>query len=157
MIAGVLTGVLPSVLASVLAVDPGARSADVAGGALVELRGGWAPVLPGQPQEPSMLLIVQPDIAKSHGLSEAIRIAALADAFDVQFMPHCFMIGAGYAHTIHLAAALNVPLLERLAVHLAAEPMGEIVKPKNGKVAVPQGPGLGCQPDADAIRLYRVG
>jgi L-alanine-DL-glutamate epimerase-like enolase superfamily enzyme len=101
--------------------------------------------------------VVQPDIAKAHGLSEAIRIAALADAFDVQFMPHCFMIGAGYAHTIHLAAALNVPLLERLAVDLAAEPMGELVKPRNGKVAVPQGPGLGCEPDADAIRLYRVG
>jgi len=50
------------VLGLALAVDPGARSADISGGALVELRGGWAPVLPGQPQEAGMLLIVQPNV-----------------------------------------------------------------------------------------------
>lgn len=99
---------------------------------------------------------VQPDIAKAHGLSEALRIAALAEAHDVQFMPHCFMIGPGYVHTLHLAAALEVPLLERYYVELDAEPLGDIVKPGNGRVAVPQGPGLGCAPDENAIRLYRV-
>jgi L-alanine-DL-glutamate epimerase-like enolase superfamily enzyme len=99
---------------------------------------------------------VQPDIAKAHGLSEALRIAALAEAHDVQFMPHCFMIGPGYVHTLHLAAALEVPLLERFYVELAAEPLGEGVKPSQGHVAVPQGPGLGCVPDPDAIRMYRV-
>ncbi|HJQ60371.1 MAG TPA: mandelate racemase/muconate lactonizing enzyme family protein [Vineibacter sp.] len=100
---------------------------------------------------------VQPDIAKAHGLSEALKIAALAEAHDVQFMPHCFMIGPGYVHTLHLAAALEVPLLERYYVELAAEPLGERVKPVKGHVAVPQGPGLGCAPDPDAVRLYRVG
>jgi L-alanine-DL-glutamate epimerase-like enolase superfamily enzyme len=59
-------------------------------------------------------------------------------------------------HTLHLAAALEVPLLERYYVELAAEPMGDRVKPRNGRVAVPQAPGLGCAPDPDAIRLYRV-
>jgi L-alanine-DL-glutamate epimerase-like enolase superfamily enzyme len=100
---------------------------------------------------------VQPDIAKAHGLSEALKIAALAEAHDVQFMPHCYMIGPGYAHTLHLAAALEVPLLERFYVEFAAEPLGDSVKPSNGRVAVPQGPGLGCAPDPDVIRLYRVG
>ncbi|TXL72312.1 mandelate racemase/muconate lactonizing enzyme family protein [Vineibacter terrae] len=100
---------------------------------------------------------VQPDIAKAHGLSEALKIAALAEAHDVQFMPHCFMIGPGYVHTLHLAAALEVPLLERYYVELAAEPMGAAVTPANGRVSVPQGPGLGCVPDPYAVRLYRVG
>jgi L-alanine-DL-glutamate epimerase-like enolase superfamily enzyme len=100
--------------------------------------------------------VVQPDIAKAHGLSEALKIAALAEAHDVQFMPHCFMIGPGYVHTLHLAAALEVPLLERYYVDLAAEPLGDGVKPRKGRVAVPQGPGLGCAPDPDAVRLYRV-
>jgi L-alanine-DL-glutamate epimerase-like enolase superfamily enzyme len=101
--------------------------------------------------------VVQPDIAKAHGLSEALKVAALAEAHDVQFMPHCFMIGPGYVHTLHLAAALEVPLLERYYIDLAAEPLGDVVKPKNGRAAVPQGPGLGCAPDPDAVRLYRVG
>ena len=99
---------------------------------------------------------VQPDIAKAHGLSEALKIAALAEAHDVQFMPHCFMIGPGYAHTIHLCAAHDVPLMERYYLDFAAEPMGDIVKPRAGKVALPQGPGLGCEPDPAAVKLYRV-
>ncbi len=60
---GLLTGLAPTLLATVLAIDPSGRSADVSGGALVELRGGWAPVLPGQPQEPSMLFVLQPNVA----------------------------------------------------------------------------------------------
>jgi D-galactarolactone cycloisomerase len=137
--------------------------------ALAELRDmGLAPIAAGENAgglmdylamfEAGAVDIVQPDIAKSFGLSEAIKIAALAEAFNVELYPHCFMIGPGYAATLHLCAALpHRPMLERFFIELAGEPMGEAVAPRKGVATVPQGPGLGCEPDPKLVKKYRLG
>ena len=101
--------------------------------------------------------IAQPDIAKTGGVTELVKIAALCEAHGVQFIPHCAIFGPGQVATIHLNAALrSVPLLERLYCNFEAELYGGATLPKTGFIEVPKGPGLGIEPDPDIINRYRV-
>ena len=101
--------------------------------------------------------IVQPDLIKSFGITEVLKVAALAEAFNVSLVPHAFVPGPGYAAALHLCAALNhEPLLERWFVDMAVEPMGDAVRPLDGHVTLPSGPGLGCEPDPEAVARFRV-
>ena len=53
------------------------------------------------------------------------------------------------------ALAPDAPF-ERLFIDLEASPYHDLVVPKSGRVAVPDGPGLGCDPDMDVLRRYLV-
>jgi len=44
---------------------------------------------------------------------------------------------------------------ERLYVKLEASPFGDWLSARNGKVSVPDGPGLGCDPDMAVVERYR--
>ena len=93
--------------------------------------------------------IVQPDVARSGGISETRNIAALADAFHVGYAPHVGASGAVCAAaSLHLAAAMpnfvtfecmtfRNPLRERLTTVKVADPDALV----DGTVAVPQGDG----------------
>lgn len=101
--------------------------------------------------------IAQPDVAKTGGVTELIKIAALCEAHGVEFVPHCALFGPGYVATIHLnAAQRSVPLLERLYCDFEAELYGGATLPAHGVVTVPTRPGLGLDPDPDVIKRYRV-
>jgi len=39
---------------------------------------------------------------------------------------------------------------------LEAQLYGDAMLPKSGMITVPQGPGLGCDPDADVVRNLQV-
>jgi len=102
--------------------------------------------------------IAQPDVAKTGGISELMKIAALCGAEGVEFVPHCAIFGPGQVGTIHINAAHRErPLLERLYCDFEAELYGGATTPKQGKVAVPGAPGLGLDPDLGVIDRYRVG
>src|SRR5205085_147904 len=92
--------------------------------------------------------IAQPSVTKIGGLGEMRRIADLAQSFGVRLVPHCAYFGPGFLASLHFAATLahDVPF-ERLYVTLEASPFGPWLEAKGGKVAVPQTPGLGCDPD----------
>ena len=47
-------------------------------------------------------------------------------------------------------------LVEWRYFDLEAQLYGDAIIPKNGAIAVPQGPGLGIEPNRDVIRDYRV-
>jgi L-alanine-DL-glutamate epimerase-like enolase superfamily enzyme len=101
--------------------------------------------------------IAQPDVAKTGGVTELLKIAALCDAKGIEFGPHCAIFGPGQVATIHLnAAQQTVPMLERLYCDFEAEIYGGATLPVDGSVAVPSGPGLGLDPDPDVISRYRV-
>jgi D-galactarolactone cycloisomerase len=101
--------------------------------------------------------IAQPDVAKTGGLSEVLKIAALCEAHGVEFMPHCALFGPGQVATIHLNAAhRSTPLLERLFCDFESELYGGATLPKHGRVAVPRGPGLGLEPDPKVIEKFAV-
>ena len=67
------------------------------------------------------------------------------------------IFGAGFIASLHLAAAIagDTPI-ERLGVDLEASPFGDWVDLKDGVMRVPQGPGLGADPDPALIARYRT-
>ena len=108
--------------------------------------------------EAGALDVAQPSVIKIGGPSGMIEIAALAKAFGVRVVPHNAYFGAGYLASLHCNAALapDAPF-ERLFLDLEASPYHDLVAAENGRVAVPDGPGLGRDPDMAVLRKYLVG
>jgi D-galactarolactone cycloisomerase len=108
--------------------------------------------------EAGALDVAQPSVIKIGGPSAMVEVAALAKAFGVRVVPHNAYFGAGYLASLHCNAALapTAPF-ERLFLDLEASPYHDMVVAKNGRVAVPQGPGLGADPDMTVMKRYLVG
>src|SRR5262249_20910375 len=51
--------------------------------------------------------ILQPDLSKTGGITEALRIAALGAAWKLPICPHTSMTGLNMAATIHFLAAID--------------------------------------------------
>jgi L-rhamnonate dehydratase len=105
------------------------------------------------------LRIIQPDVARAGGLSECMRIAALAEIRGVQVIPHCWSSDILVAATLHFIATLSdCPYLEYnvmdqpLRTDLAVDP----IMPVDGRVPVPEKPGLGIELREDTIARFRV-
>ena len=57
--------------------------------------------------EDGAITILQPDLSKAGGITEALRIAALASAWKLPVHPHSSMTGINHAATIHFLAAID--------------------------------------------------
>ncbi|GGA61782.1 mandelate racemase [Pelagibacterium lentulum] len=108
--------------------------------------------------------MIQPDVTRSGGITETWRICELAAAHNVAYAPHVGWSGAiCVAASLHLAAAAesfrsfecmvfdNV-LRERLCTPL----LGAIAQLVEGKLAVPQGPGLGVEIDRAVLEAHCI-
>jgi D-galactarolactone cycloisomerase len=75
----------------------------------------------------------------------------------VKLIPHCAYFGSGFLASLHLHARLAPEQpFERLFVDLEASPYHDLVLAKDGRVTVPDGPGLGRDPDPEILRRYAV-
>jgi len=100
---------------------------------------------------------IQPSIAKIGGISIARDIFIAANQAKVAVAPHSAYFGAGLIATAHLSAALSpAPMIERLYCDLTESPFGDWYEPVDGYLAVPQGPGLGIEPDLKLLEKLRV-
>ena len=107
--------------------------------------------------EVGALDIAQPSVTKIGGVTGMRKVIALAEAFGVRVVPHCAYFGPGYLASLHIAATLpEAPPFERLWLDLEASPLSPWTEAPNGKAAIPQGPGLGCEPDLKLIERYRT-
>jgi L-alanine-DL-glutamate epimerase-like enolase superfamily enzyme len=99
---------------------------------------------------------VQPSPAKMGGISELRKIFTLAAVHNVAVMPHSFYDGPGLLAAIHATAALGTSdsMIEWRLFDLETTIYGRALIPKHGRIAVPQAPGLGLEPDPDVIRVY---
>jgi len=99
----------------------------------------------------------QPSVTKIGGISEMRKVLALAEAANVAVVPHSPYFGPGLLATLHiLAAAPQEMLVERLYVDFDAPLFGDLVNAPGGMMTVPDGPGLGCDPDPALIARYRA-
>ena len=90
----------------------------------------------------------QPSVTKIGGVTELRRVAALAETFGVTVVPHSAYFGPGLLASIHCIAAMpGDTLVERFYCDFARNPLGDAINPVNGRISVPQGPGLGVDPD----------
>ena len=99
---------------------------------------------------------VQPSVAKMGGISELRKIFPIAEVRNVTVMPHCFYDGPGLLAAIHATAALGSAdaMIEWRFFDLEAQIYGGALAPVEGRISVPQGPGLGINPHPEVIREY---
>src|SRR5687768_4000164 len=57
--------------------------------------------------EDGAITILQPDLSKTGGITEALRIAAMASAYKFRIHPHTSMTGLNMAASIHFLAAID--------------------------------------------------
>ncbi|HET9491423.1 MAG TPA: enolase C-terminal domain-like protein, partial [Methylomirabilota bacterium] len=108
--------------------------------------------------EAGAITYAQPSVTKIGGVSEMRRVMTLADTFGVRVVPHSAYFGPGLLASIHCIAALAPDsLVERFYCDFAENPLGEAVHPREGRIAVPQRPGLGVDPDPRLLQKLRAG
>jgi D-galactarolactone cycloisomerase len=99
--------------------------------------------------------IAQPSVTKVGGIGEMARVITLAQAHGVEAIPHSPYFGPGFVATLHIVAALvERKLVEVLWLDMEANPFDPWVRARDGKLAVPSGPGLGCDPDPAILARY---
>jgi D-galactarolactone cycloisomerase len=99
----------------------------------------------------------QPSVTKIGGITELRKIMTLADAHNITVVPHAPYFGPGLLATLHLLAAYPpASLFERLYVDLEASLFGDATDPRGGEMRVPQGQGLGHDPDPAVVARYRT-
>ena len=94
---------------------------------------------------------VQPNVAITGGFTQCLRIAGLASSFNVSLANG----GAWGFHNMHLQAGVaSGTLVEHhyLAVELYKQIYRDLPMPKDGVFTMPATPGLGFEPNTDAIR-----
>jgi D-galactarolactone cycloisomerase len=111
---------------------------------------------------------VQPDVTKVGGLAEARAICELARAWNIRVSPHVWGGGVGLSAALQLLASipdyphtLNTPQPLWLELDRGDNALRELVlsaplKPEDGCLAVPTGPGLGIEVDAEAVEGLRA-
>lgn len=106
--------------------------------------------------------VVQPDVGRVGGLTEAIRVCHLAQDRGRLVVPHCWKSGIGIAATAHLAFATpNCPMIEFLPAEMCDSALRvELVEDplvlQNGVISIPDKPGLGIELNWDAIARYEI-
>jgi L-alanine-DL-glutamate epimerase-like enolase superfamily enzyme len=90
----------------------------------------------------------QPSVTKIGGVTEMRRVMTVAETAGVTVVPHSAYFGPGLLASIHCIAAMPADtLVERFYCDFAENPLGDAIDPVNGQMRVPQGPGLGVDPD----------
>jgi L-alanine-DL-glutamate epimerase-like enolase superfamily enzyme len=105
--------------------------------------------------------IIQPDLSKSGGITECLRIAAMASAHKLQVHPHTSMTGLNMAATIHFLAALDnggyfegdVSKNNLFRDQLTSRPY-ELAR--DGTVRPLEAPGIGVEVDEDFLKSHPV-
>lgn len=103
------------------------------------------------------LSVVQPSVCKIGGITEAMKVIALAGDYKVRVVPHSAYFGPGLIASMHVIAAMpkEAPV-ERFYCDFEQHVMGDAINPVNGRFAVPQKPGLGVDPDPNFIKEFSI-
>jgi L-alanine-DL-glutamate epimerase-like enolase superfamily enzyme len=109
--------------------------------------------------EDGAITILQPDLSKCGGITEALRIAALASAWKLPVHPHSSMTGLNHAATIHFLAAIDnggyfegdVSRANRFRDELVENP-GRV--DKDGNVWPLDKPGIGLEVNEDFLMKH---
>ncbi|WP_425494391.1 mandelate racemase/muconate lactonizing enzyme family protein [Natronoglomus mannanivorans] len=100
--------------------------------------------------------IIQPDMPKVGGMRETRKIADMADTYYMPVCLHNVSSPIGTMASVHVAAAS--PTFLALEFHARdVEWWGDLVEEtilEDGRIAVPNGPGLGVTLDHDAIEAH---
>jgi L-rhamnonate dehydratase len=106
--------------------------------------------------------VLQPDIGRVGGFTEALRVCHIAADRKRLVVPHCWKSGIGIAASAHLAAACDCcPYIEFLPNELAESPLRRELLVQDlsivdGLISLRDSPGLGIELNRDTIGKYQV-
>jgi L-alanine-DL-glutamate epimerase-like enolase superfamily enzyme len=104
--------------------------------------------------------VVQPDVGRVGGFTEAKRVCNLAEQRDLTIVPHLWKSGISIAAAAHLAAtAPNCAFIEFLPDELCEsslrrELVSNELKMTNGEIELPKRPGLGVDLNREALEHF---
>jgi L-alanine-DL-glutamate epimerase-like enolase superfamily enzyme len=101
--------------------------------------------------------VLQPDLAIAGGITEGVRIGALASAYNLRLAPHLWSGAPAFAAGVALAASQSAGFI--LEYSLGANPLlHELVHEQfpvvDGQLEIPDRPGLGITVDEGFVRRY---
>jgi D-galactarolactone cycloisomerase len=110
--------------------------------------------------------ILQPDLCSAGGFTECRKISALAQAWHMPIIPHVWGSGIGLAASLQFLATLPPaplalrPIEPMLEYDQSAHPFRQdlifgAISMRDGKVAVPTGPGIGVEINRAVLERYR--
>jgi D-galactarolactone cycloisomerase len=134
----------------------------LAGGEAEYTRFGFEPLLRRRAVD-----YAQPDLCACGGISEGMKIAALASVYGIHVTPHAWGSAVGQAAALHFYAALpgppaRVPPAEKLIEcdrtenPLRTEIVAEPIRLDAGRLFLPQSPGLGIEVIPEKLRGYAL-
>jgi L-alanine-DL-glutamate epimerase-like enolase superfamily enzyme len=106
--------------------------------------------------------VLQPDVGRVGGFTEAKKVCDIAADRGRLIVPHCWKSGIGIAASAHLCAASpHCPYIEFLPSALAEsrlrrELVQDELRMQNGRIALPEKPGLGIELNMEAVRRFSV-
>jgi L-alanine-DL-glutamate epimerase-like enolase superfamily enzyme len=104
--------------------------------------------------------LVQPDVTRCGGITEWLRIAALAREHGLETVPHAWKSGIIKAASLQCNAVIPDALFQEYCV--AATPINQTLTherlplEEDGYVRVPTAPGIGVTLDDEVVERYRV-
>ena len=104
--------------------------------------------------------VVQPDIGRVGGLTEARRVVRMAREHNLIVVPHAWKTGISVAVAAHLAMVTpEMPFFEFLPAELCETRLRrELVKDelvyRDGTLGVPELPGLGVELNPEAVEEF---
>lgn len=131
-------------------------SIPIAAGERLFSRYDFKPVL-----EAGWVDIIQPDPSHCGGITEARKIAAMAEAYDVALAPHCPLGPIALASCLHLDAVSHNAVIQEQSggIHYngASDLLDYVVDKavlsiQDGYLHIPTGPGLGVEIDEETVR-----
>ncbi len=105
--------------------------------------------------------IIQPDLSKSGGITECMRIAAMASAEKLQIHPHSSMTGINLAASIHFLCAIDNGGYFEADISRNNLFRDELCSPsfkldKDGTVRPLEAPGIGVEVNEDFLKAHPV-
>ena len=106
--------------------------------------------------------VIQSAIDRAGGFTELRRITELAEYYGADVIPHGWKTGITAACGRHLqAACARIPVFEYISPAVFDSPLRrDLVSPEptieGGRMALPEGPGLGIELNEEAVERYRT-
>ena len=109
--------------------------------------------------EDGAITILQPDLSKCGGITEALRIAALASSWKLPIHPHSSMTGINHAATIHFLCAIDNAGYFEADVSKSNKFRDELVQnpaavDSDGSVWPLEAPGIGLEVNEDFLARH---
>jgi len=126
----------------------------IAAGENIYTRYGFRPFL-----EKQALSIIQPDFTKAGGLFEGMKIANMAETYNVPVMPHGVCTPLGTLAITHVCGVIPNFLVQEFT-HYQNKAFTELCEPvkldAEGFLPVPDAPGIGVELNLENVRKHAV-